>query len=90
MPLSGAKEGSLLLLLPTPVRSLYTQVTAQKAYKAQEVNQGVEQTPSVIPNGVDVLATEREERGIGRWGSKGPEGMVRGQDREDPGSFRCS
>jgi hypothetical protein len=31
MPLSGAEEGSLLLLFPTPVRSLYTQVTAQKA-----------------------------------------------------------
>jgi hypothetical protein len=69
------RERSLLLLLPTPVRSLYTQVTAQKAYKAQEVNQGVEQTPSVIPNGVDVLAVEREE-GIGRWCSKGPEDMV--------------
>ena len=27
----GAEKGSLLLLLPTPVRSLYTQVTAQKA-----------------------------------------------------------
>ena len=64
-----------MLLLPTPVRSLYTQVTAQKAYKAQEVDQGVEQTPSAIPNGVDVLAAEREE-GIGRWCSGGSEGMV--------------
>jgi hypothetical protein len=27
----GAGEGSLLLLLPTPVRGLYTQVIAQKA-----------------------------------------------------------
>jgi hypothetical protein len=61
--------------LPTPVRSLYTQVTAQKAYKAQEVKQGVEQTPSVIPNGVGVLAAEREE-GIGRWCSGGAQGMV--------------
>jgi hypothetical protein len=34
-----------MLLLPTHIRSLYTQVTAQKAYKAQEVDQGVEQTP---------------------------------------------
>jgi hypothetical protein len=33
----------------------------EKAYKAQEVNQGVEQTPSVIPSGVGVLAAEREE-----------------------------
>jgi hypothetical protein len=73
--LSGAEEGSLLLLLPTPVRSLYTQVTAQKAYKEQEVNQGVEQTPSVIPNGVDVLA-QSGKRGIGRWCSGGAEGMV--------------
>jgi hypothetical protein len=71
----GPEEGSLQLLLPTPVRSLYTQVTAQKAYKAQEVNQGVEQTPSV-PDGGGVLATEREERGIGRWCSGGLEGMV--------------
>ena len=69
------REESLLLLLPTPVRSLYTQITAQKAYKAQEVNQGVEQTPSVIPSGVGVLAAEREE-GIWRLCSGGAQGMV--------------
>ena len=51
-----------LIQPPTPpMRGLYTEVTAQKAQEAQEVNQGVEQTPSVIPNGVDVLAAEREE-----------------------------
>ena len=51
-----SREGSLLLLLPTPVRSLYTQVTAQKAYKAQEVNQGVAWASLAVPDGVDVLA----------------------------------
>jgi hypothetical protein len=61
MPLSGAEEGSLLLLLPTPVRSLYTQVTAQKAYKAQEVDQGVAWASLAVPDGVDVLEAEREE-----------------------------
>ena len=60
-----------MVLLPTPVRSLYTQVAAQKAYKAQEVNQGVEQTPSVIPNGVDVLEEKREE-GDGGHSPKSP------------------
>ena len=30
------------------------------------------------------------EEGIGRWCSEGAQGMVRGQDREDSGSFRCS
>jgi hypothetical protein len=74
--LSGAEGGELTatltsrrgvfgLIQPTnPVRGLYTEVTAQKAQEAQEVDQGVEQSPSVIPNGVDVLAAEREE-GIG-------------------------
>jgi hypothetical protein len=30
------------------------------------------------------------EEGIGRWCSEGPQGMVRAQDREDSGSYRCS
>jgi hypothetical protein len=72
--LTGAEGGELTAALalqvvvfdpiqsPTPpIRSLYTKVIAQKAYKAQEVNQGVGQTPSVIRNGVDALAAEREE-----------------------------
>jgi len=74
MPLSGAEGEELTAALPLcmsgidlmqpptpPIRSLYTEVTAQKAYKAKEVNQGVEQTPSVITSGVGVLAAEREE-----------------------------
>jgi hypothetical protein len=76
MPLSGAEEGSLLLLFSTPVRSLYTQVTAQKAYKAQEVNQGVEQTPSVILNGLETYLRQSGKRAIGRWCSGGAQDMV--------------
>jgi hypothetical protein len=99
--LSGAGEGSLLLLLlcrwlslacssqlfPSEVFTL--EVTAQKAQEAQEVDQGVEQTSSIIPSGVDVLAAEREEGDRERC-SGGAQGMVRGQEREDSGSFRCS
>jgi hypothetical protein len=50
-----------MLLLPTHIRSLYTQVTAQKAYKAQEVDQGVVWASLVVPDGGGVLAAEREE-----------------------------
>jgi hypothetical protein len=57
----GAGEGSLLLLLPTPVRSLYTQVTALKAYKVHEVDQGVAWASLVVPDGGGVLAAEQEE-----------------------------
>jgi hypothetical protein len=48
---------------PTFVQGFHPKAIARKAYKAQEVDQGVEQTPLAIPNGVDVLAAEREERG---------------------------
>jgi hypothetical protein len=67
MRLSGAEEGSLMLLLPTPVRSLYTQGTAQKAYKAQEVlPRGSHESrwPSLMAE-VGVLVEER--RGNREW-----------------------
>jgi len=56
------REGSLLLLLPTPVRSLYTQVTAQKAYKAQEVNQGVAWASLAVPGIAQSMNSETPKK----------------------------
>jgi hypothetical protein len=38
----------------------------------------------------EVFWLQSGKRGIGRWCSGGLEGIVRGQEWEDSGSFRCS
>ena len=40
--------------------------------------------------GERVLGAEREEGDKEMWCSGGAQGIVQGEDREDPGSFRCS
>jgi hypothetical protein len=50
-----------LIQSPTPVRSLHTEVIAQKAYKAQEVKEGVAWASLAVPDGGGVLEAEREK-----------------------------
>ena len=69
--------GGIGLIQPTnPVQSLFTEITAQKAYKAQEVKQDAAHGPRWRSPMAEVFLRQSGKRGIGRWCSEGPQGMV--------------